>query len=459
MSEPEQDVPDQSGSEDTHSLAEAGPSADTFDTEPPGKSGGTSSTTPPKFSSGGLIAGPDQVPVLVGPEEQVISKEQALQMAGTIEPEGDGTSPKFYAKKFSLQALLEKAGSVVPSRDVLAVLKNFLIEATPGKIRIAATDLELSIVVASEMVFVQRPGVAVFPAKKMLEIVREAEEGEIHIDVVDSKAHIKVGRASWTIQLQDGSEYPALPEDEGIERVAVARAAFLTAIMSVRHAAAKDTVRPSLMMLDISDGKVRAADGVRFQQVEVAGVPDMQIPINAVSDLVKILQSTEAPVVEIGQDDTSLIFRIGQDEFVAQKPTATYPDVDEVLLKPALANDQELHVDREELVGAIKRVRINADPETSAVVLELTKDLVTVRAKDKTGSTANEPVDAAWSHPDRTMSFNHVHLTELLNSLESKSAVLRFGADTKTRPTALLARDADQGMTALLNQLRLDWVG
>lgn len=368
---------------------------------------------------------------------------------------------QLHTKKFALQHLLDKAASVVPSKDIMPVLKNFQVEAKAGSVRVTATDLELSVIATSEMVTVQKPGSAVFPAKRLMEIVKEAEDGDLVITVEGQKAKVEVGRTHWTLQLMDGDDYPELPNIEDIEFHPIDRAKFVGWIRSVRYAAATETVRPSLMVIDISDGQMRASDGVRFQQVTVGKeIPiDISIPINAVDDLVKILSTTEAPKIELGEDEESLFFKVGGDTFIAQKLNAVFPDVDEQLLKPALANDQVLNVDRNDLVKAIKRVRITADPETNAVILALTKDKMTVKSKDKYGSTCEEELDVKWDGKDREVAFNHTHLLQMLNMTDLSSCEFRLGEDTKTRPSPLLLRDDDAGQVGMLNQIRTDWLG
>jgi DNA polymerase-3 subunit beta len=388
-------------------------------------------------------------------DELTAAESDAIEEAET--PPG---ALKLKTKKFALQSLLDKAASVVPTKDLLPVLKNFLIVAEPGHVRVIATDLELSVIATSEMVTVQEAGTAVFPAKRLLDIVKEAEDGDLEISVEKGEALIEVGKTHWKLKLMDGSDYPELPDASEVEWYEVDRAKLIGAIRSVRYAAATETVRPSLMMIDVEDGNMRASDGVRFQQVPVGDkTPDMQIPINAVDDLLKTLNTTEAQKIAIGEDEDCLIFKIGGDVFIAQKLNAKFPDVNEMLLKPALANDKELNVDRQDLVSAIKRVRITADPETSGIVLELKPDAMIVRSKDKYGSTCEEEITAKWSDGERNIAFNHQHLLDMLTMADVKSCQFFLGQDTKTRPSPLLLKDESSGMVGVLNQVRLDWLG
>ena len=339
------------------------------------------------------------------------------------------------------------------------MLKNFLVEVRPGEIHVSATDLVLSVIANTQMVSVQRVGQCVLPSARMREIVREAQEGDLSMDVVDGEATIKCGPTTWKIKIMSDEEYPDLPDPKSIKFEEVDRSKFLAALRTVRYAASQDASRPSLMLVDVTKGVMRASDGVRFQEAPVGAkiALDFQIPINAVDDLVKILGSTEAPFVEIGEDEDSLVFRIGADTFISQKVTAVFPDLEQQLIKPAMANGLDLHVDKDDLISAVKRVRITADPETSAVVMELDDNRAVVSAKDKFGSQAVESVEAAWSGPSMVLAFNHEHFLQMLLASDGKSCHMKIGKGTKTRPAPVVLKD-EAGTLAILNQIRVDFV-
>lgn len=367
---------------------------------------------------------------------------------------------QFEAKVFVLRALMEKASSVLPTKDLMPVLKNFQVEVGPGQLRILATDLELSVIATTEMVTTQQGGVAVFPGKKMLDIIREAEDGDVIVQVQEGVARLQAGRAVWDIRLMDGSDYPPLPVEDELEFHEIDRVHFLGAISMVRYAAATESIRPSLMMIDVTEGKLRAADGVRFQQVDLGDkMPlNIQIPIGAVDDLVKLLRTTDVDTIGIGESEHQLVFRVGTDIFIANKMIAQFPDIESILLKPALGNDKELTVDRSELLDAIKRVRITADPETSAIVLKLSAGLLRLEARDKFGSGSYEDLDCGWSSGERELVVNHKYLTDMLTMADVKTCSFWLGADVKTKKSAVLLKDTETGMLGIIQQMKADWV-
>lgn len=390
------------------------------------------------------VAAKPSVPSLVHPEALV------------------GGSFAFSAKKFLLQMLLERTASVVPTKDIMPVLKNFQFEVAPGRLTVVATDLELSVVATTEMVEVEAPGTGVFPAKKMLDIVREAaDEGDVRITVINGVAHVAVGKTAWQLKLQPGDDYPQMPDVDAVAFHPVDRIKFLGALHAVRYAAAKDTTRPSLMMIDVSGGKMTACDGVRFQQADLGeDFPlSLRIPTGAIGDLVKLLNSTDLPQIGIGESENYLIFKVGRDVFIANKLMAQFPDMEQLLLRPALENKHELLADRQELVDAIKRVRINADAETSAIELGLTKGKLTVRAADKIGNEAREELDVKWDAGERSLVVNHGFLAEMLAMYDGKSCFFLLGEDTKSRKSPLMLRDDETGTVGIVQQMVSDWVG
>lgn len=374
----------------------------------------------------------------------------------------DGTVLEFSIEKHNLEKALGKAESVVPSKDLIPVLKNFHFKVSGSDLQITASDSVLSVLLHTPVVSVWQEGSAVFPASKLSILVREAPNETINFKVVSKKekltATIKVGTTKWVVPLMSPNGYPDLSKVEEFGLVDIPREGFLKAIQKVRKAASTDLMRPYLMLVDVTKGRVRASDSIRFQQAKFDFPFDCQIPTRAAHELVQRLSASNLETFQAGQNDTSLLFRFGNVLFIAQKVVAKFPDVDEVLLKPTLANDLELAVDREALLKAVRRVRITADETTAAVVLSLNTNSVSVESKDRKGGISIETVPATWGYAPRHVSFNHTHLTDMLSSTKSETCVFRLGKDLKTRPTPLLMEDLEEGFIAVLSQIRLDWM-
>lgn len=364
----------------------------------------------------------------------------------------------FQIKKFVLQVLLEKAITVVPVRDVMPVLKCFQFQVDRQRLRVVASDLEMSLIASTPMVTVTQPGIVCFPAKKLLEVVKSAEDADVHVRVKGTTARISIGRAAWTLQLPGGHDYPAMPAITEAEFTFVGRRLLLDAIHAVRYAASRDPSRSNLNIIDVRDGKLTACDGSRIQQIKIPSLTsNLRIPMSAVDDLIRLLKINDLEFVDVGQSNDKLIFRFGSDVFIVNKFDAQFPDMEAQMLRPALENRHNLECDRAELTDAIRRVRINADAESSAIALDFDDTALTISAKDKYGNTATETIDADWNgRGKRTVMVNHKFLADMIATYGEDTLTFRLGDDTKTRRTPLLLQ-SNKGV-GVVQQMLSDWM-
>jgi cold shock protein len=406
--------------------------------------------------------------------------------AGPEDPFGSGDLAaaqykpfSFTAKRLILAALVDKAISVVPTREMgdNSVLKDFLVQVGPGKLQMAATDLELAVLATTPAVTADADETLVLPARKLLAILRESPADDITIAVDGEFATVRAGTASWTLQLHDCSVYPPLPDPAEVDMHAVGREGFLRSLKTVRHAVGRDSGRPALQQVDISvressqprhggDGEVTvtACDGTRFARTRLAGFPlAMQIPAGALDSLVKTLESSELDEVQVGETASHLVFRVSGTVFLASKLMTKFPDVDKLLLRPALENRLRLAVDKAALAGAIRRVRINADPDTSAIGMQLRRENdqgeLTVVARDKYGNRAQEAIAATWEHADRLVVVNHQFLTEMLAAYPAQTCQFLLAAETGRKRSVLMIKDEETGTVGVVYQMLASLVG
>lgn len=369
----------------------------------------------------------------------------------------------FTARRAVLAGICEKAAAVVPAKDALPVLTCFLIEARPGALRVTGTDLEQFLVVSSPSVQATEPINVALPARKLYTILKEAPEGDITISVDGAFVKVIAEGVSWELRAVDTAEFPVLPTwpETGSS---VLREEFLTALQAVRHAISKDGARPAHRCADVSGGYITASDGQRLMRMAVDFGADMRIPSAAVAHLLRLLGVSEAEKLSVAESEQWLFFGVGSVTFGTKKHVSRYPDVEKLIITPALGNTEELAVSRAKLAEAIRRVRINADPETSAIGLRLGRGTVTVSSKDRNGNSAEQQVQAVWEHAPRLVVVQHVFLTEMLAAWPHDMCWLRFSApDSKRKQPLVLLTDGREGRAAtrigVLHQLHAGYLG
>lgn len=373
---------------------------------------------------------------------------------------------KFTIKKTAFLVGLEKASQTVSSKDSEPLLKSFNVEADlqekpeDSQIRILSTDQSLGTIAKIRVAEIEVGGATCMPAQKLLQIVKSAEDTDIEVTVADGQATIKAGRATWKVNVLESDEYPAVPRFNVETSEEVNREALLGVIGKVRYAASQEEVRASLMLIAFNGTRVATSDGYRLQWAEFKGLEGVQIPIAAVNNLVRLLNRTEVEKVRVEQQKNHLLFQIGADTFSTQRLFEEFPDVEKVILDPAMKNDKELTLDKEQLLAAINRVRISANEERKALDIEVLApengggpDTVALRAVDESGETAEEHVSCTTTlEPGRLIIVNHQFFTDALTMNTEKQVTIKLGEDQARRRSSLLM--TAPGLKSVLLQLR-----
>jgi DNA polymerase-3 subunit beta len=362
----------------------------------------------------------------------------------------------FEVSREVLLYMMEKAVTVVPSRDMVPVLTNFQFHVTETELKVIASSLDMSMVISTTEVETKVPGVQVFPARRLLSIVKDTVPGsKVYIEVVGNSAVIVSGGFSIELALSDGSGFPLMPDLGEVEFHKINRAKFVEAISTVKYAlpGRDHGGQASLKMINIKQGKFTACDGSRFQQARIEGFSlNMQLPSESIPVLSKFLTAFDQEVLDIGEVDTRLVFRLGRVILYLNKLGGPYPNVEQLWLRPALSNDQMLRVNKAELITAIKQVK-NAAENESAIALMLDADTLEVRAKD-INNTAKAVIKCVWKGKPKAVVVNYTHLAEMLRVYTVDECVFMFGADTAQHKAPILLKDENTQAIATVSQMQ-----
>jgi DNA polymerase III sliding clamp (beta) subunit (PCNA family) len=395
--------------------------------------------------------------------------------AGTEPPGGtDYGEFSFRVKPHVLRVLAAAAGAAVPASGPPS-MTCYRLRVSEGHLSLAATDLERTVIARTEAVYCQGTEAnayaeAFVPAKKLQAILKEAPEADLTVEVKKDKASVTAGTGSWVLSLPPSDEYPSLTALEQLSFGAYPREKFLAALRAVRHAVCRDAGRPPLTQVAVSQPLedvapeedswcVTASDGTRFARARLETFPEaMSIPALVLDDLMRLLAAGKSDDIGIAATEEFLAFRVGPVLLAVARRSTPFPDMDRLLLAPAQDNDQKLHVDRDELAAAVRRVRINADGDTSAIVLAVSENELTVVSRDKGHNSASEPVHVSgWQGGDRVLCVNHVFLAEMLAAHPERECVFRLGKDLGKRRSVLLL--SGSGITQVLTQMAPALVG
>ena len=118
---------------------------------------------------------------------------------------------KFSIDKETFLKALQKVQGIVERRNTMPILSNVLMEASPERIHVTATDLEVGMRSAYSTE-VAKEGKITVSAKKIYEIIKELSDEKIQFSAKENDwVEILCGKAAFNIVGLSSEEFPYFP--------------------------------------------------------------------------------------------------------------------------------------------------------------------------------------------------------------------------------------------------------
>src|ERR1700745_1487945 len=124
-----------------------------------------------------------------------------------------GADLRITCTKDDLVQGLTLVGRAVSSRTAIQILSGILLEAAGDELRLAATDMELSLR-AGVPAQVEGDGAVVLPGRTLVDIARllPGEAVTIEHRATEAVLHVASGSASYTLYTYNAEDFPRVPE-------------------------------------------------------------------------------------------------------------------------------------------------------------------------------------------------------------------------------------------------------
>jgi DNA polymerase-3 subunit beta len=349
---------------------------------------------------------------------------------------------KFTVSSADLQKALTAVNGAVPSKSTLPILECVLFEKEEGALRLAATDLEVSIVQRLHVQFESNGAPAeateriAVPAKRLLDTLRAlpdlpitfASDAEFQVELTTDQGRYKmVG--------YDGADYPALPSLEGEREIETQGGLVKRAISKTGFAVSKDALRPAMMGIYFQvrpeHSRVVATDGHRLVKLVLDGLTaeeplDFVVPEKALNLTAKVA-GDDACTIRVGGGYVG--FDFGDAQVMGRMIDEQYPNYEAVI---PVENDKRLTVSRDALLNAVRRVALYSSSMTHQIRLKLEPNQLTISAEDiERASEAKERVLCEYEGPEMEIGFNSVYLTEVLSNVGGEDVVFEFSSPNR----------------------------
>jgi DNA polymerase III subunit beta len=366
-----------------------------------------------------------------------------------------GTGLTITCSKDDLVQALGVVSRAVSSRTSVQILSGILLEPQGSELRLAATDMELSLR-ATLSAQIEGDGSIVLPGKTFADIARllPADEVSIEHKPAESVVHVTSGTASYTLHTYNPEDFPRLPELDAVTTFAVDREPLLETIGRVARAASRDESRPVLtgILVQFTGGTLvmAATDSYRLavKQTTLEGaVPELEaiVPARALQELARIASSGDE--VEVGVHENQVIFATSGVWLTTRRIDGQFPNYKQLLPE---AFEYELTVPRLELLDVVKRASVMIQRSTP-LQIRFAEGELTVIARTHEVGESKESMPIAFTGDTLEMGFNADFLRDGLESLEGDD--VRVKLISPLRPAVIQGEGDD--FTYLVMPIRL----
>ncbi|MBM4405436.1 MAG: DNA polymerase III subunit beta [Chloroflexi bacterium] len=322
-------------------------------------------------------------------------------------------------------------GRAVATRTTLPITNNVYLATENGRLKLAATNLEIAIVhwVGAK---IEKEGAITVPARLLTDFVNSLPNDKVEMDLSGKSKSLQLKCAKFEARFSgmDAEDFPPIPTiDQGVT-MKIEAEHLRTAIGRVVFAAATEDSRPVLTGVNLEvEGDMltlAAADGFRLSvdktkvSTPVKEKLSVIVPARALNEVGKLIAEAKDPVtVTVNAAKSQILFSMENVRLVSQLIQGAFPNYSQLIPQK---HSTRVTVDLEEFLRATKAASIFARDASGIVRLHMTpkdgadgegKVAVSARAEE-VGDNVGE-IEAHIGGPEAKIAFNAKYLTDVLN--------------------------------------------
>ncbi len=341
---------------------------------------------------------------------------------------------KFNLSKSRLSGYLQSVLQVVPTKSTLPILSNILFEALEDKLKISATDLEVSITATFDCA-VSKKGTAVLPGKMLFDIIKELPESELSFEGTPSRVEIKVPNGNYRLACAAADDFPKLPQINTKKQINIDGADLVAMIKKTTFACSTDETRPALNgVLWSTKGDMMnmvATDGHRLAKVSIENKKlkgmseDIIIPPKVLNIIPRFVSEGDGEIgIIFGENN--IIFNLGDIVLTSRLIEGPYPNYEQVI---PTNNDKKMVMSKEELGGAVRRVSILSNSLTHQVKFTIKGNALTISTTNAdVGGEAKETLTCDFTGEPVDLGYNATYVTEILGKIDGEEVIFELSS-------------------------------
>lgn len=341
---------------------------------------------------------------------------------------------KFSIERKDLMDQIQNLSSIVPGKNTMPILMNYLIEANQetNTISFTATDLEITVVV-SFSANVWEGGKTAVLAHPFNEIVHFLPDAIINIAKEEDNLLIQCQKNEYTLLCADAGQYPLIPENDFEKAIQLNAQDLGKMINKTIFAVSPDTNRPiftgiywkispeSQVMVS-TDGK-KIAEYTIDQPLAIEQPLEQILPVKGLIFLMRIIRDDE-PILKIVLEESRVMFNYRNYTIFTHVIEGKYPDYKQVFPKEF---NTTLLFNRDLLKTAVRRVGLMAPEDSLRVRFDITSTNTDITTLNRERGEAKEQLaDYEFTGEDISIAFNYKYLNSVLDAIDTEKVKIVF---------------------------------
>ncbi|MCQ2128793.1 MAG: DNA polymerase III subunit beta [Bacteroidaceae bacterium] len=370
----------------------------------------------------------------------------------------------FTVSSTTLSSCLQALSRVLNSKSALPILDSFLFDVADNKLTITASDGENVITTSVDLIDSNESFSFCLYSKTIIDAVKEFAEEPLSFDIntMEMSATIKYHNGQNRIPVQAADAYPRIQMNDGpMTEIKVAANSLEKAITRSLFATTQDELRPVMngLYFDLKSDSLTivASDGhklVRNENREVKGnEPASFILPKKPSTLLKSLLPKDGDV-SIKFNAATAVLEFGTTKLTCRLIEGRYPNYNSVIPQN---NPNELTIDRQALLGALRRVLVFASQSSYLICFRLENNKLTLSSEDIDFSkSANEELTCEYFGQQMSIGFKGTTLIEVLNNIDSQEVVFKLADPSRAGVVVPATQNENEDLLMLFMPMMLN---
>ncbi len=355
---------------------------------------------------------------------------------------------------------LQQVINVIPSKTTVPILGHVLMEAVGDRLKLSATDLEISLK-TSVPATVNGEGTVTISGRLLFEIVRELPDIPLTMTVEEgNRILLKSSRGKYTFFGEDSKDFPQLPLIDVKHEITFKKETLKRHIEKTVFAVSIDELRAALMgvLFQVRETEFRtvSTDGhrlVRLTNKEFKydkDIEDVIIPIKALNLLLKNLDGEGE--IKISFANSYVAFDLEEASINATLIDARYPEYEKVI--PA-DNENELIIKRDDFISGLRTISVLANKITQQIKINIEPSKITLISQDMDRGEGEETIDAEFKGSPMEVGYNSGYMLDVLRHVDTEDVIFKFGTPTSATLAFPAAQAEAEDMLMLVMPIKL----